>query len=251
MSVRLTVIGSAGTHSTAQRVCSSYLLSHGDTHVLFDLGPGALHNLMKVIDVADLDAVVISHTHPDHFGDLFGLNYAFRFHPAAPGPVTIHGPADLEDKLTGVLPEESMEKMRDYLPLAPAAAGDRIEVGDVVIELFAMNHPVQTLGSRITAGGRTIAFTGDTAPTPEIDRLAADADLLVCDATWTEDQRPLPPDIHCTGAEAGAAAASAGARRLLITHVGPYNDPQDVAAEAATRYDGEILIAVDLQEIIL
>ena len=249
MTVTVTVIGSAGTHSAAERVCSSYLVTHEGTDLLLDVGSGALHNLLKVRDVADLDGLVISHMHPDHYMDVFGLNYALRFHPSDLPAIPVFGPADMYPVVSNTLPEESVEKMADLLHFHTARAGDRVHVNEMAIELFAMNHPMETLGSRITIGDTVVAFTGDTAPTPEIDGLAADADLLICDPTWLESQRPLPADVHCTGAEAGRAAASAGARRLLITHVSPYNDPQAVADEAATHYDGEVIVAVDLMEI--
>ena len=91
-----------------------------------------------------------------------------------------------------------------------------------------------------------LAYSGDSAPTPALDDCAADADLFVCDATWLERQRPLPRGIHMTGAEAGAQAATARARRLLLTHVLPTNDPAETAAEARAAYGGEVLVANDL-----
>ena len=78
-----------------------------------------------------------------------------------------------------------------------------------------------------------------------------DADLLLADATWLERDRPLPTGVHMTGFEAGRTAAEAGAKRLMVTHVYPSNDPADTAAEASTAYDGDILVAADLQEIVL
>lgn len=251
MSVRFTVIGCAGTHASAERVCSSYLLRHEGTTLLLDLGSGALHNLQKVIAIDELDAVVVSHLHPDHFIDLLALNYALRFHPAEPGPVPVHGPAALEPTLSRLLPEESVEKMRDLLHFRSVSHGDILSIGSLELSFAAMNHPADALGARISAGDVVIAYTGDTAPTPNISTIAQDADLLVIDSTWMESQRPLPPDIHCTGLEAGQAAAAAGARRMVVTHVSPYNDAHAVAAEAARAYDGEIIVAVDLQEITL
>ncbi len=246
---RVTILGSAGTHSSAERVCSGYLISHEGYNLLLDCGPGVLHNLCKVIDLADLDAVLISHMHPDHFVDLYGLQYALRFHPGQPGPVPVHGPADMLGMIAAILPEESVDRMESLLSFHTATAGDVLELGPLRTELFAMNHPMECLGSRTTAGGHVIAFTGDTAPTPALHDLGRDADLLLCDATWMERQRPIPADVHCTGLEAGQAAAAAGSRRLVITHVSPYNDPVEVAAEAATAFDGEIIVASDLMEI--
>jgi ribonuclease BN (tRNA processing enzyme) len=249
VSTRLTVVGSAGTHSSAERVCSSYLLSHEGFTLLLDLGPGALHNLCKVIDLAELDAILISHMHPDHFMDLYGLQYALRFHPRSPGPIPVYGPSDMYGMITAVLPEESVEKMQKLLTFHRSRAGEVLQLGPLTVELFEMNHPMECLGSRTQAGPHVIAFTGDTAPTPQTSHLARDADLFLCDATWMESQRPIPADVHCTGLEAGQAARDAGAKRLVITHVSPYNDAQAVADEAATAYDGEIIVAVDLMEI--
>lgn len=244
----LTVIGSAGSHASAERVCSSYLINHDGYNLVLDLGPGALHNLSKVIDVADLEAILISHLHTDHYLDLYGLQYALRFHPGKPGPVPVYGPTGMRDKIAAILPDESMQKMGELLHFHTVGAGQSVPVQELDIRLFAMNHPVECLGSRIVAGNHVIAFTGDTAPTPATTPLAHDADLFLCDATWTESQRPLPLDIHSTGVEAGRAATAADVAHLIITHVSPYTDPAAVAAEAATVFDGDITVATDLME---
>lgn len=244
----LTIIGSAGSHASAERVCSSYLISHDGYNLVLDLGPGALHNLSKVIDVADLDAILISHLHPDHYLDLYGLQYALRFHPDQPGPVRVYGPAGMREKIAAILPDESMQKMGDLLHFHTVAAGQNVPMKKLDIQLFGMNHPVECLGSRTIAGNHVIAFTGDTAPTPAISQLADNADLFLCDATWSESRRPLPPDTHSTGLEAGRAAADAKVGHLILTHVSPYTDPAAVADEAATVFDGDITVATDLME---
>ncbi|MEE8602735.1 MBL fold metallo-hydrolase [Euzebya tangerina] len=254
--MKVTVIGSAGTHATAQRVCSSYLLTHEGTNLVLDLGPGALHNLSKVIDVAELDGIIISHLHPDHYLDLYGLSYALRFHPDQarrdqPRAIPVYGPADLVQTVGAILPEDSEERFAEVLSLTEVGDGDRLRVGPFEVRLMAMNHSAPCLGSRVEANRKTVAYTGDTAPTPATTPLARDADLLICDCSWLESQRPLPADTHNTGREAGEAAAEAGVTRLLITHVSPTNDPAAVAAEAAMAFDGEIIVATDLMEITL
>ncbi|MEO2107036.1 MAG: MBL fold metallo-hydrolase, partial [Actinomycetota bacterium] len=133
MTVTVTVIGSAGTHSSAQRVCSAYLVTHEGTDLLLDVGSGALHNLLKVRDVADLDGLVISHMHPDHYMDVFGLNYALRFHPSDLPAIPVFGPADMYPVVSNTLPEESVEKMADLLHFHTARAGDRVHVKPYVV----------------------------------------------------------------------------------------------------------------------
>jgi ribonuclease BN (tRNA processing enzyme) len=126
-----------------------------------------------------------------------------------------------------------------------------LELDPTTIRLFAANHPVETLASRLEVDGRVVAFTGDSGVTTRLVECAQGADLLIADATWLERDRPLPEGIHMTGREAGQLAAEAGVAHLLLTHILPTNDPEETAAEAAAVFDGEITIAHDLLELTL
>ena len=248
--MRLTVIGSAGTHPSSDRVCSSYLVEHDGYRLLLDLGHGALHNLCKVVDVADIDAIVLSHLHVDHFADLYALNYALRFHPGgAVRRLPVYAPAGARAHIAQLLPAESVERWPFHFH--EAAAGDVLELGPFDVELHAANHPVETLASRVRVDGRVVAYSGDTAPSEEVVEAARAADVFLCDCTWRERDRPLPDGVHCTGREAGTMAAEAGARHLVVTHVSPYHDAAEVAADAAEVFDGQVTIATDLLEISL
>lgn len=245
--MRFTVLGSAGTHPGPGRVCSSYLVSHEGYRLLLDCGNGSLSNFMQVADVATIDAVLISHLHPDHFADLYGLNYALRFHPDGPSTVPVYGPGGCLYVVTRLLPSESVDRLA--LDFRAASAGDRLELGPFDVTLHAADHPIETLASRITADGVTVAYSADSAPTAALEDCARDADLFAADATWLERDAPHPKGIHMTGLEAGVAAARAGAARLLVTHVLPTLDAGEIAAEAAAAFDGEVLVANDLEEI--
>jgi ribonuclease BN (tRNA processing enzyme) len=247
----VTVCGSAGTHPGPGRGCSSYLVSVGEHRLVLDLGNGSLPNLQQRIDVAELDALILSHLHPDHFADIWGLYYALRFHPAGEQRVTVHAPAGTQELLTRIISDDSRPTFATLLDIREAAAGEVLEVGGCTVRLFAAEHPIETLASRIEVDGRVIAFTADSGVTTRLVECAQGADLLIADATWLERDRPLPAGIHMTGREAGQLAADAGVARLLLTHVLPTNDPEETAAEAAEVYDGEIITAHDLLEIAL
>jgi ribonuclease BN (tRNA processing enzyme) len=94
----------------------------------------------------------------------------------------------------------------------------------------------------VSAHGKTVAYTGDTGPTPALDELARNADLFLAEASFraVDDN---PPDLHLTGTDGGSAAARAGAKRLVLTHVPPWFDPEDALAEATAVYDGPIELA--------
>lgn len=251
MTASLTVLGCAGTHPGPGRMCSSYLLEADGYRLLLDCGNGSLGNLQQRCDIGDIDALLISHLHHDHFADLYGLYYALRFHPDGPRDLTIYGPRGLREFVTQLLPPESAATFAQRCRAQVAAAGDVLELGPLRVELHAVNHPLETLGSRIQVGDRLLAYTADTAPAPSVDGLAADVDLLVCDATWLDRAGPYPDGVHMTGVQAGQTAARAGAARLLVTHVLGSLDPAQVGAEAAAVYEGETLVAHDLLEIAL
>jgi len=126
------------------------------------------------------------------------------------------------------------------------AAGERLELGPLTVTLHRAFHPIETLASRVAAGGRVLAYSADTAPSPEIVGCATGADLLLCDTSWLEADGPFDEGVHCTGVEAGRMAAEAGAARLLVTHVFPDHDPALAVEEARSAYDGEVRAAADL-----
>lgn len=249
--VTLTVCGSAGTHPGAGRACSGYLLTAGEHRLALDLGNGSLTNLQQRCDVADLDAVLLSHLHPDHFADIYGLYYALRFHPRGTQHIEVHAPAGAQDHIGRLLGDSSRPTFGTVCTFHPAAAGDVLQLGPCHVELFASAHPIECLAPRITVGGNVIAFTGDSGPTSALVSCARDADLLICDATWLERDRPVPDGVHMTGRDAGLLAGEAGVRCLLLSHILPTNDPAETAAEAAAVFDGEILTAHDLLELTL
>ena len=100
-----------------------------------------------------------------------------------------------------------------------------------------MNHPVETFGFRFAHGGRTLAYTGDTGETEAVAGLAGGADVFLSEAAFL-DRPGLPPDLHLTARQAGAYASRAGAGRLVLTHLQPWNDPDAARAEAAASFDG-------------
>lgn len=245
----LTVLGCSGTHPGPARACSSYLVECEGYRLLLDCGNGSLANLQQRVDVNAIDALLISHLHPDHFADLYGLYYARRFHADGPLPLPVYAPAGAGAFIGQLL--DSSEEFRAVCRFTDAAAGDTLALGPLTVRLFASTHPVETLASRIEADGRVLSYSGDSGPASALVDCARDADLFLCDATWLESAGPYPEGVHMTGAQAGAHAAAADAAALMITHVYPTTDRHRVAAEAAGAYDGTVLVARDLEEHVL
>lgn len=100
--------------------------------------------------------------------------------------------------------------------------------------------------------GRRLVYTGDTRPTDAVEAIAADADLLIHDATFADDHATRARETkHATGREAGELAAAAGAQRLALTHISSrYGaDPSAISTQAADAFDGEVFIPNDGQQV--
>lgn len=111
------------------------------------------------------------------------------------------------------------------------------QVGPFTLRVVEVKHPVRAYAIRVEAGGSVLVYSGDTGPTPELDELAAGADVFLCEASFVESATN-PPDLHLTGAEAGRCAATAEVGQLLITHIPAWTDADEVESDLKAAYDG-------------
>ena len=251
MTLEVVVLGSAGTHPGPGRACSSYLFRTGDAHVLVDCGNGSSANLLRLHDVVDLDAIVITHAHHDHFADLIGLYYALRFHATGQRSVDVYAPPGLDAPITGLLTGDSAATFGDVCRLHTVAPGDALRFGSLTLHLHRSRHSIATVSVRAESDGAVIAYSSDSAGGPDLVEAARGADLFVCEATWLGRQEDWPDDVHLTASQAGNVAREAGARRLALTHLWPANDRERARADAQETFgapvelleDGQVLTA--------
>ena len=81
--MRLTILGKSPSWQDADGACSGYLLQDGDTSLLVDCGNGVFAKMRRFVDYVDVDAVVLSHLHADHFLDLVPFSYALTYAPVS------------------------------------------------------------------------------------------------------------------------------------------------------------------------
>jgi len=240
--VQLTVLGCAGTFPGPESPCSGYLVEHDGFRLVVDLGSGALGNLQRHCDLLDVDAVYITHLHADHCIDLVAYYYARRYHPSGAAPLLpVYGPRETRERICASFEEPPPEGLRDVYDFQVCGAGT-LTIGPFTVTAGLVEHPIECHALRIEAGGKVLTYSGDTARSSVLVELARDADLFLCEASWPSIPEPTP-GIHLTGREAGEHAALAGARRLLLTHLMPFHDPQAIVAEAKETYDGHLELA--------
>jgi ribonuclease BN (tRNA processing enzyme) len=252
--VRCTVVGCSGSFPGPDSPASCYLVEEDDAagrtwRVLLDLGSGALGPLQRYARLHDVDAVLLSHLHPDHCLDLCGLYVALKYDPGGQhgGRVTVYGPRGTARRLAQAydLPEDP--GMSAELDVREWSAGVPATVGPLTVTPFRVLHPVEAYGVRLEVasdgGPRVLAYTGDTDDCPGLDVLARDADLLLAEASFQEGREDGVRGIHLTGRRAGEVAARTGVRRLVLTHLPPWNEPGRALAEAREVYAGPLELA--------
>ena len=240
--MELIVLGAHGTWPLAGGATSGYLVREDGFSLWVDCGSGTMANLQRHIGMFDVDAVAISHVHPDHVVDLYSYFFARMFSPERPPRHPLFTPPGLLEQFVALLQDGAMEELRSTFDLVTIEPGGSFEAGPFRVETRPMAHPVPTLGMRIVGNASVLAYTADTGPTEELAPLAMDADLLVAEATWQDDHEEASP-IHLTARESGDLAARADARRLMLTHLRPHLDWEKSREDAGAGYTGEILVA--------
>jgi ribonuclease BN (tRNA processing enzyme) len=257
MSSRLVVLGSCGAWPEPGRACSGFVLEHDGTRLVLDLGYGTLPRLLSLLDseVGDgIDAVIVTHKHPDHMLDLHGLFRARWFGRREAPAIPLYAPEGVLARVAALEEDDvsAVPCVFDWHPLPDAP----YQIGPFRLVSRALPHFVPNSGVRLSAPGLTVAYTGDTGPDIALGELGREADLYIVEATSrnqraTTTQSPTGAGMHLTSREAGEAAAAAGARRLLLTHFWPGNDRERSRAEAAEVFGGEVLLADEGLEVVL
>ncbi|HEY7720880.1 MAG TPA: MBL fold metallo-hydrolase [Pedococcus sp.] len=247
--MRLTIVGCSGSFAGPDSPASSYLVraEHDgrDYNLLLDLGSGALGALQRHLDPADLDAVLVTHLHPDHCVDLLGLYVTRKYRPegALPSPLPVFAPTGAEERLALAYHGLDDGGMSRELAFSTLVEKQPLALGPFTVTPFRVNHPVEAYGFRVEAAGRVLAYSGDTDACPALSPLFTGSDLVLADAAFV-DGRDAAPDIHLSGSRAARAALDAGGvRRLMLTHIPAWNDPEVCRAQAAAVWPGEVELA--------
>ncbi len=239
MTLSVTVLGCSGTYASAGGACSGYLVRSDTTTVWLDCGPGTLGNIQEHVDLRDLDAVVVSHSHPDHWLELPVLRNALKY-ALGVGGLRVLGTAQTKELLDvvcsdGVAPTFAWETVRD---------GAQVDIGDLGVRFSRTDHPVETLGVRITADGHTLGYTADTGPDWSLSALDPEGrgfDLALCEATL--DRAHEGTVQHCSARQASSMASTSGVRHLVLTHL-MAGTADARRREAAAEFDGPVTIAM-------
>ena len=255
--MQITVLGKSPSWQDAGGACSGYLVQHEDAVLLLECGNGVFGKLRSFCDYVDVDAVLISHLHADHFLDLVPFSYALCHAPRQqPVPVAgwpgtsqparprLYAPAGALEVFRHVAsgwgPQELIEEAFDVQEFD---APDALAIGPINVRFCEVPHYARAYAVELsTVDGGRATYSADCSPNPELVRFARGADLFLIEATLPRPERTGQRG-HLTPAEAGEHARSADVRRLVLTHFSDELDPEWTRGEAARTYGGEVELA--------
>ncbi len=256
--MRLTVLGKSPAWQDADGACSGYLLRDEETTVLLDCGNGIFGKLRKFVDYVDVDAVVISHLHADHFIDLVPYSYALIYAPRQqPVPVPPWPGTDSPARPRLVVPPGAAKTFRQVVgawgndelieqafDLEEYAVDSVIEVGSLRFTFALMPHFIDAYAISVTSsnGGGQLAFGSDSRPAQELVDFARGADLFLVEATLPRPERTGVRG-HLTAEEAGEHGRAADVGRVVLTHISDELDQADAANRAAEAFGGPVEVA--------
>jgi ribonuclease BN (tRNA processing enzyme) len=234
MDVRLTVIGSSPAWPNPGSAQSGYLVE-GDGSLLLDCGPGVLGRLRET-DRLDVDAIAITHFHLDHCGDLIPWAWLTAYGPGPSSRPELWLPPGGIDECHTFSDFWGVPRMFELaFELKEYKGGTPFTAGGFTVEAHSLPHyTMHAYGFRVSADGKTLAYSGDSAPTRELADLARGADLFLCEATLAEGRLDGTPRGHLSASEAIAAADGP----ILLTH-----RPVELAAPdgVALAHDGLVV----------
>ncbi|MBB6449864.1 ribonuclease BN (tRNA processing enzyme) [Geomicrobium halophilum] len=241
--MKLTPLGVWGAYPKADEATSAFLLEEGGFRCLIDCGSGVLAKLQTHIDLHELDALVLTHYHPDHDADVGVLQHGVMIETILEKrqqPLPIYAHAQNQEKFSKL-------DYGKYTTVTAVSPEHKQTIGPWEVRFCETKHPVYCLALKFTnENNDSIVFTADTAWTEPLLPFIEGSELLVSEASTYHPMIDQIPG-HLSGQQAGQLAEKAGVKRLLLTHLPHYGKVEDLVSEAKGVFSGEVTLANPLR----
>jgi ribonuclease BN (tRNA processing enzyme) len=257
--LQITVLGKSPAWQDAEGACSGYLVQEDGFALVLDCGNGVFSKLRTHCDYVDVDAVLISHLHADHFLDLIPFSYALSYAPRQqPVPVAgwpgtdsparpdLYAPAGAGDTFRHIVACWGAEELiESAFKLCEYDGAETLEVGPFRVRFCEVPHYTRTFAVEILGeSGSRLTYSADCSPNEQLVDFARETDLLLIEGTLPRPERTGKRG-HLTPAEAGEHGRLAAAKRVVLTHFSDELDPDWARDQAAGAFAGEVELAYD------
>ena len=241
------MLGTGTIAFTGARSCAAYYLEAGDAKVLMDCGPGATRRLAELgIDWRAITHVALTHFHIDHHLDLPALLYAWKYGQLPPrsAPIQIVGPTGTRDLLARLAAAHGDWVTNPGYPvqITEVAPGGSVDLGGARLECAKVPHTPESMAYSVTEGGRRFVYSGDTGFDEAFANWARWCDLLVLECSLPTAMA-IPE--HLTPEQCGDLAKLVAPRVLVLSHLYPPVESEDIRGLVKAKFDGPVVIAHD------
>ena len=248
--ITATILGSGTCVPSLDRHPCSVLIKTPTARLLVDAGPGTMGQLLKLgIQIDDIDMVLLSHFHLDHCAELAPFLFATKYPKFdRKTPLTLVGGTGLSrllDHLNQAY-DNTLEFPENRVQILELDENGSLFLESVNMQLqyTTVNHKPESRAFRFTDNtGFSLVYSGDTDECPQLIQLSRNADILICESALP-DENKVPG--HLTPSLAGAIAARADVKKLVLTHFYPECDNVDIRSQCRKTFSGPLVLARDL-----
>lgn len=245
-SLKVKILGSAGSYQSPSRQCSSYLAIVNGVNFLLDIGNGSFGNLLKLHDPFDIDAVFISHRHHDHLADIISFYHFLKFVPNGEvrrDKIPLFASRITHDFLTNF----AAGSIFDIFERRVAAAGETSTIDGVEVGFGAVSHVDGSLSISLKEpSGETLFYSGDSAYSSDLAASIPCGSTLITESTYLIRKDGSGKAIHMDAMEVAQLCNDAKVSGVIVTHVAHPNDPDVVGDLVQQGYSGYVEVARDL-----
>jgi ribonuclease BN (tRNA processing enzyme) len=216
---------------------SGYVVADDSTRVIMDLGFGTMPRLA---DPTHIDAVVITHRHPDHCADVLALYHLWAYGETRKVGVPLIAPRSTIESLASFVDARAGNRFWEVFIPDPVAHGEERNVGSMRLRFFGVDHSVAAVAVHVESDGRSLFYTGDTGLAGEWWKAVGPTDVVLSEASWQGTGDGGDYTQHLTATDAGVIACEIGASRLILTHLKPGLDPVRSVSEAQATFPGPV-----------
>jgi ribonuclease BN (tRNA processing enzyme) len=246
--MRVTLLGTGTSFPDAERVQSGVLVQTESTTLLLDIGSGVLHRLIQSgVDIVSLDAVVLTHFHVDHCSDFMTLVQSIWL-SGYEKTLQVYGPPAMTQWLEGVR-DMAYPYLKDRIEINYISinSGNTFQVGDIRIQCTHTTHgSMDAFAYRLEYNGKSLVYTGDTAPCEQVTQLASKVDVLIHECNWLDGEHP--EGVHTSPSEIAVITKETGAKKVILVHLSPQvaSAENEVLSIVKGSSNAEVIMGKDL-----